>query len=617
MFRRTLPFLAALALVSSPASAATFIVPDDPRLIRQADAIVFGAALNSYAQLNDRDAIETVTNFSIEEVIKGDIRTEQISIVEPGGVYGDQFYIIPGSPQFKEGERHLLFLRRLEAGWTVHDLVIGKFSWRSDAIGRDILARDSENLNGWDQGGKVHVERMRLAGRFLDYIRVLVKGGPALDDYFIPGPEPLTRLKTNATGLLPINTAASPSPTTYLAGASSGTRWNIFPAPVNWFSVGTEPGAPGNGVTAINAAFNAWNGDASSNVNYLYAGDDPSGTHTGGIGTADSQNTIAFERDLSCCADFQCTASSYSGTLGVGGVRGDGTTHVGPNNETFFTATEGDVEMNRGIADCNLLFNSGNFNSAVTHEVGHTLGFRHSDQNRTNGACTADLECSSSAIMTSSVTNGINATLQTWDQNAVRAVYPGSGGGTAPAAPTGVTATAQSTTSVLVTWNAVTGATSYEIHRKGPGNTPYTLRSPTTATSLTDTGLTPNSSYRYFVRAVGLGGTSTDSAPDHATTVIFTDEPLTPGVIIKVVHLTELRTAVDAMRALAGLGPYPYVDAAVPGLVVKAIHVAQLRQAINEAWTALSLSVPAYTDPSLTGVVIKAIHWQQVRDRVK
>jgi hypothetical protein len=84
--------------------------------------------------------------------------------------------------------------------------------------------------------------------------------------------------------------------------------------------------------------------------------------------------------------------------------------------------------MNRGIANCTLLFNNGDFNSAVTHEVGHTLGFRHSDQTRNSGAaCTTDpsLECSSTAIMKSFITTGLNAALQTWDQHAVQAVYPG------------------------------------------------------------------------------------------------------------------------------------------------------------------------------------------------
>jgi hypothetical protein len=147
---------------------------------------------------------------------------------------------------------------------------------------------------------------------------------------------------------------------------------------------------------------------------------------------------VLFERDLSSWGvpPFTCSANSYSGTLGIGGITSASGNNV-VNGETFVTTNEADVEMNRGLANCTLLFGGGEFNSGVTHEVGHTLGFRHADQNRTsNGACSSDpsLECSGSAIMTAFVTAGINGALQTWDQHAVQAVYPGGscGGRKAP-----------------------------------------------------------------------------------------------------------------------------------------------------------------------------------------
>src|SRR5262249_51276737 len=137
-----------------------------------------------------------------------------------------------------------------------------------------------------------------------------------------------------------------------------------------------------------------------------------------------------FERDLSSygVSPFTCSGSGYSGVLGIGGITSaSGTNSV--NGEAFVTTAEGDVEMNRGVANCTLLFNDGNWNSALTHELGHTLGFRHADQNRTSsGSCSGDptLECSNPAIMDATIPNGLNAALQQWDINAVRAVYPGS-----------------------------------------------------------------------------------------------------------------------------------------------------------------------------------------------
>ncbi|MCU1244510.1 MAG: hypothetical protein JWN02_420, partial [Acidobacteria bacterium] len=210
-------------------------------------------------------------------------------------------------------------------------------------------------------------------------------------------------------------------------------RWNVFPTAVSWYKGTTnEPGAPAGGVTAITTALASWDNDCLSNVNYVYAGVDD-GTHTAGLSGVDGRNTILYERNLSSygAPGFTCSGNSYSGTLGIGGITSASGTHTGPNGEQFFTIIEGDVEMNQGIANCTVLFNNGDFNSAVTHELGHTLGLRHSDQTRVNNPsnpCTTDasLECSTNAIMKSFITTGLNAALQAYDQHAVDAVYPGS-----------------------------------------------------------------------------------------------------------------------------------------------------------------------------------------------
>src|SRR5258708_37286009 len=55
----------------------------------------------------------------------------------------------------------------------------------------------------------------------------------------------------------------------------------------------------------------------------------------------------------------------------------------------------------------------------------------------------------------------------------------------------------------------------------------------------------------YRIRAVIGVDVSANSAPDLATTVIFTD-PNLAGLTVQATHLDELRTAVDAGRVLAG-----------------------------------------------------------------
>ena len=85
------------------------------------------------------------------------------------------------------------------------------------------------------------------------------------------------------------------------------------------------------------------------------------------------------------------------------------------------------------------------------------------------------------------------------------------------------------------------------------------------------------------VRAVNAAGPSADSLADLTTTVIYSDDRLVEfSTVIKADHLIQLRTAVDAVRALAGgLGTAMYTDMPAHGLAVKAIHITELRRRRN------------------------------------
>ena len=88
-----------------------------------------------------------------------------------------------------------------------------------------------------------------------------------------------------------------------------------------------------------------------------------------------------------------------------------------------------------------------------------------------------------------------------------------------PAAPANFSATAGDT-QVLLSWDAVTGATEYRIYRAATANgalTRVTTNSDITGTTYTDTGLTNGTAYRYTVRAVDSVGESIDSNEVSAT----------------------------------------------------------------------------------------------------
>jgi hypothetical protein len=87
------------------------------------------------------------------------------------------------------------------------------------------------------------------------------------------------------------------------------------------------------------------------------------------------------------------------------------------------------------------------------------------------------------------------------------------GGGTAPATPTGLAVTATTSSSVSLSWNASSGATSYNVLRGG------VKIASATGTTYTDSGLAASTSYVYSVQAVNASGTSAASGSVTGTTL--------------------------------------------------------------------------------------------------
>lgn len=194
-----------------------------------------------------------------------------------------------------------------------------------------------------------------------------------------------------------------------------------------------------------------------------------------------------------------------------------------------------------------------------------------------------------------------------------------SGCGSPPPSPgNSLIATAQSTTSVLLNWAVSAGADHYEVQRKQTISAAWDPLSPNPSTnSFTDNGVVAGATYLYQVRAVDAAGAcpSGYSNVDLATTVIFTDDPLLSRLtIIKAQHVSEVRQAVDAVRATANMGAAIWTN---PLNQVSAIHFTELRDRLNEALPALGfLTIPA--DPGIAQTsVVYATHLQAVRDKVK
>lgn len=184
----------------------------------------------------------------------------------------------------------------------------------------------------------------------------------------------------------------------------------------------------------------------------------------------------------------------------------------------------------------------------------------------------------------------------------------GGGGCTAPSAPGTPTATALTSTSVSVSWPASSGTVDhYEVERRnGSGSFAVVATVPAVGgTSITDTNsVVSDTAYLYRIRAFSdQSGTcpSPYSVVDLATTTIFTsDPPVSVASTIYAIHLLRLRTAVNAVRATAGLSPFDWGDSSLPVTVAPATggailkdQVQKLRNRLNEARTAPAVGLGA------------------------
>jgi fibronectin type 3 domain-containing protein len=162
-----------------------------------------------------------------------------------------------------------------------------------------------------------------------------------------------------------------------------------------------------------------------------------------------------------------------------------------------------------------------------------------------------------------------------------------------PPMPSVVTATAVTMTQVAVSWSYSGNADQFVVYRNG---VPIATLASSTARSYADTSVSATQAYIYRVGASKTGVASPLSVPDLATTVIFENDPLTRIDDIRAQHILQLRAAVGAVRAAAGLPPPVFTDTSLDAQVetVKAVHFNELRTALDQGRTALGLPTIGY-----------------------
>jgi hypothetical protein len=498
---RTCALLSVLAFLTASAYGATFIVPEDQALLSDADAVVVGRVFYALPTVDSDGQIVTHVNLLVDRVIKGPVQPGgSVQILVDGGILGDQARLVTSEPIYWPDGYVLAFLKQKEEGFYVtHAQALGKFELVSFG-GMELWVRGApqEEIYGFDYRGNPHIEIPRLAELFETYLHEVMDGKNPPADYFLRGNR--TRPLSADEGGKATHSNAVIDPyahfpaSAYLMGGGTKFRWNRFDqgGSVAYRVSGSQPGYDSLGVAQ--RALAAWTNEPNSNINLQYAG-----TSTAGF-VQDGQNTIVFNS----------TTGVPAGAIGYSQISSAGTHTY--NGETFYTVVEGDVVMKSGLS-----VSAAVFEEAVTHEVGHSIAFRHS-----NEGTPAD----SNAVMNSVSTGRFGSTLQAWDREAASHVY-GSGTTTTPppCSPPVITSQPASRT--------ITAGQSTTLTVGASGSTPlyyqwYVGTSGNTSTPIPGAGgssvtVTPTVGTNYWVRVSNACG-----AVNSATVTVNVTAPVPP-----------------------------------------------------------------------------------------
>ncbi|HEV7573951.1 MAG TPA: M57 family metalloprotease [Thermoanaerobaculia bacterium] len=389
--------IAVICLLASAASATVFQPVSDRQLVDRSDSVVIATVRDASSHLRADGYIATDYRFDVEQTLKG-AAAGTITVSEIGGVSGSRFTFIADSASYTPGEQVMVFLKKRGDGtYFTTSMAMGKFSFTRTARGESVVTRDVSELRD-------------DPARFVDGFGQFVKGGKS-DAY-------QTKLTPIASGLHPIATAA---PSAYVLTACGAP--GCFPvrvaggeagAGLQFRSSGSLAAADGPGGIASAAA--TWTNDPDSFIVLSYAGTSASSTPN----ENDHVNVVYLGYsgpDIGVCdGGMACTFGAGNFTHPFKG-------------ETFVSIDDADIIVRPGVS-------AAQYALLITHEIGHAIGFRHSDQGS---------PFSSTAVMASSVTTGV---LQSWDLEALSFVYGNgpvcqpptsvsiSGGGTYPSGQT-------------------------------------------------------------------------------------------------------------------------------------------------------------------------------------
>lgn len=362
------PWWAALTWLmwTSVVQATTMILADEQKLATAADAVVMGRVEAVRVRPDPRrNGVLTEVQLNVQDTWKGSANGATIEITELGGDLGTRSEHYFGTPEYRVGEKVLVFLSQRPDG-TLHTLglAMGKFRLIETATGSFALRHLGEGTNAMEWDGQT---LRKVPGRALYAVEDLRRSVRSVTQH---------RRSAPARALTPDE--EKELSLEYVA------PFGLMGSPGRWFQadagepVGFRLDSRGDLTlgfertkSSVHAAMAAWSNVRTSTIQLVDLGPIEAGTVDC---TGPSQ--ILFNDPTGALRDpFFC-----SGVLAVGGYCSEDDT-MEVNGVEFRRITTAKIIFNDGWGACPF-WNECNVAEVVTHELGHAIGIGHSENSR-------------------------------------------------------------------------------------------------------------------------------------------------------------------------------------------------------------------------------------------